>query len=106
MRVEDAGFLADVGEGAVAVVAVEDVFAAFEAGRAAGDLHALVLAAGGFRDGGGLDVEVDVVGDEEVEMAVAVVVEEGAAGVPASLRSGARPALAVTSVKVPSPLLR
>ncbi len=54
-----------------------------QAGRAAGDLDALVGAAGGLGERRGLDVEVDVVGDEEVEMAVAVVVEEGAAGVPA-----------------------
>ena len=78
-----AGFFGDVGEGAVAVVVVEDVLAALEAGRAAGDLDAFVGAAGGFGERRGLDVEVDVVGDEEVEVAVAVVVEKGAAGVPA-----------------------
>ena len=33
--------------------------------------------------GRGLRVEVDVVGDEQIEMAVAVVVDERAAGVPA-----------------------
>ncbi len=81
-------FSGDVGEGAVAVVVVEDVLAAVEAGRAAGDLHAFVGAAGGFGQRGGLDVEVDVVGDEEIEVAVLVVVEEGAAGVPALALSG------------------
>ena len=81
--VQHAGLFADVGEGAVAVVVVEDVLAAFEAGRSAGDLDALVGAARGFRQRGGLDVEVDVVGDEEIEVAVLVVVEKGAAGVPA-----------------------
>ena len=80
--VEDARFFGDVGEGAVAIVVVEDVFTTLQAGWAAGDLNAFVGAAGGFGVGRGLDVEVDVVGDEEVEMAVAVVVEEGAAGVP------------------------
>ena len=103
--VEDAGFFADVGEGAVSVVVIEDVFAALQAGRPAGDLDALVGAAGGGGVGRGLDVEVDVVGDEEIEVAVAVVVEEGAAGVPAG--GGLEQAgVAVTSVKVPSPLLR
>ena len=81
--VEDAGFFADVGKGAISVVVVEDVFAALEAGRSAGDLDAFVGTAGGGGIGRGLDVEVDVVGDEEIEVAVAVVVEEGAAGVPA-----------------------
>ena len=103
--VEDAGFRTDVGEGTVAVVAVEDVFAALQARRAAGDLDAFVGAAGGLGERGRLDVEVDVVGDEEVEVAVAVVVEEGAAGVPSG-SDWVRPALAVTSVKVPLPLLR
>ena len=37
--VEDAGLFRDVGEGAVAVVAVEDVLAAVETGRSAGDLR-------------------------------------------------------------------
>ena len=84
--VPHAAFLRDVGEGAVAVVAVEDVFATLQTGGAAGYLNAFVGAAGGFGKGGGLDVEVDVVGDEEVEVAVAVVVEERAAGVPSGLR--------------------
>ena len=44
---------------------------------------ALVGAVGVFGQRGGLEVEVDVVADEEVEVAVLVVVEEGAAGVPA-----------------------
>ena len=83
-----AGLLADVGEGAVAVVVVEDVLAAGKAGRAAGDEHALVGAGAVFGEGRGLEVEVDVVGDEEVEVAVAVVVDEGAAGVPADLGAG------------------
>jgi len=39
---EDAGFFADVGEGAVAVVVVENVFSAVQAGRAAGDHDAFV----------------------------------------------------------------
>ena len=84
--VPHAGFFADVGEGAVAVVVIEDVFAALQAGRAAGHLDAFVGAAGGFGSGRGLEVEVDVVGDEEVEVAVPVVVEKCAAGVPARVR--------------------
>ena len=92
-------------ECAVAVVVVEDVFAAVEAGRAASHGDALVSAVGFFRSGRGLEVEVDVIADEEIEMAVLVVVEEGAAGVPAEAVLE-RPASLVTSVNVPLPLLR
>ena len=80
-------------------------FTAIKPRRPTRDLNAFVRAACGFGQWRCLDVEVDVVGDEEVEVAVAVVVEEGAAGVPAG--GGLRePDLAVMSVKVPLPLLR
>ena len=78
-------FCADVGEGAVAVVVEQNVVAALEAGRTAGDEHTLVETGAGFGERRGLGVEVDVIGDEEIEMAVAVVVDKGAAGVPAAL---------------------
>ena len=40
--------------------------------------------------GGGavFKIEVDVVGDEQVEVAVAIVIDKSAAGVPASFRAG------------------
>ncbi len=77
--VEDAGLFRYVGEGSIAVVVVEDVLAALQAGRPAGDLDAFVGACAGLGKRRGLDIEVDVVGDEEIEVAVAIVVEEGAA---------------------------
>ncbi len=49
-------------------------------------MNALVGAARGLWERRRLDIEVDVIGDKQVEMAVAVVVEEGAAGVPPCLR--------------------
>ena len=52
------------------------------------------------------EIELQIVGDEEIEMAVAVVVDESAAGAPARFLRRSRPASLVTSVKVPSPLLR
>ena len=59
-----------------------------EAARTAHDGGALPGAAGGFAWGGGFgEVEVHVGGDHQVELAVAVVVDEGAAGAP--LVSGA-----------------
>jgi hypothetical protein len=71
--------LRDVGEGAVAVVAIEDVFAALQTRRTAGHLDAFVGTASGFGQRCGFDIEVNVVGNEEVEIAVAVVVEKGTA---------------------------
>ena len=43
----------------------------------------LIQARAGFRQRRGLRVEVDVVGDEEVELAVLVVIDKRAAGIPA-----------------------
>ena len=82
-RAPHAGLFADVGESAVAVVAVEQVLAALEARRPARDLDALVGAVRVFGQRRGLYIEVDVVADEEIEVAVFVVVEKRAARVPA-----------------------
>ena len=89
-RFPDAGFLADVGERAVAIVVVQDVLAAAQAGRSAGDQQALVGAGAGFGRRGGLQIEIDIVGDEEIEMAVAIVIHKSAAGVPADFGAGLR----------------
>jgi len=67
---------------------IENIFSAEQAGRAAGDHDAFVKAGAGFGDGRGFQVEVDVIGDEEIEMAVAIVVHEGTAGVPALAGGG------------------
>ena len=103
---EDAGALRDVLEGAVALVAVEHVGAAGQPGRTARDRDALVAAEARIGRGRLGEIEVDVVGDEQIEPSVAVVVEEGGARCPSACRVAARPARAVTSVKVPSPSLR
>ena len=76
-------FSRNVGERAVAVVVEQDVLAALQPGRAAGHHQSLVQARARFRHGRGLRIEVDVVGDEQIEVAVAVVIDESAAGVPA-----------------------
>ena len=109
-RFPDAGLLGDIGERAVAVVVKQDVLAALQPGRPAGHHQSLVQAVAGFRQRRGLGVEVDVVGDEQVEVAVAIVVDKRAAGVPAVQalpwsRGLATPALAATSVNLPLPLL-
>ena len=53
-----------------------------------------------------LRVELDVIADEKIEVAVAVVVEKVHARAPAHRFAGQDPAFRVTSVNVPSPLLR
>ena len=88
--------LRDVGERAVALVAVEHVRAPGESQRPAGDGDVVVAAVGGLAGPRrGLGVEVHVAGHEEVEVAVAVVVEEAAAGAPAA-RASPRPRLSRT----------
>ena len=82
-RLQNARFRRNIGEGAVAVVVEQDVLAAIQTGRAARDHQSFIETRAGFGRGHGLEVEVDVVGDEEIEMAVAVVIDEGAAGIPA-----------------------
>jgi hypothetical protein len=82
-RVRDAGAFGHVLEAAAAQVAVEDVGAALQAWRTAGDPETLEAAETRIGRRRGREIEVDVVGDEDVEPAVAVVVEERAPRVPA-----------------------
>ena len=83
---ENAGLLRNVGEGPIAIVVIEDVGVRRKTARAAHDGYALPLAVvrciGGWNFVG---IELDVVADEEIEKAVAVVVEKGAAGAPANV---------------------
>ncbi len=79
----DAGLLADIGEGTVAIVVIEGGNAGGQAARAAVDRNSFPIAVrvfAGLRNRFG--VELEVVGDEEIEAAVAVVIDEGAAGAP------------------------
>jgi hypothetical protein len=85
-RLRDPRRVGDVLERPVSLVAVEDVLAAGEPGRSAGHGHALVAAEAGVGCRRRLQVHVDVVRHEEVQPAVAVVVEEGAAGPPSRPR--------------------
>ena len=85
VRLQDAGLLADIREGAVAVVVKQDVLAALQSRRTARHHDAFEQARAGLRQRRGLRIEIDVVGDEQVQMAVPVVIHERAAGVPAAL---------------------
>ena len=83
---QDAGFLRDIGESSVAVVVIENVGVAGETARAAHDRNSFPLAkrlARGRRSFCG--IELDVVADEKIQMAVAIVIEPGAARAPADL---------------------
>ena len=102
-----AGLPRDIRECAVAIVAIEGLRARRQAARTAIHGNTFPLAVRvlpGF--GNGREVEIDIIGDKQIEMAVAIVVDQRAAGAPArpSIQQ-VRPAL-VTSVNVPSPLLR
>src|SRR5205823_9169907 len=66
-RVQDAGRPRDIPKRAIAVVLEEDVLAAAQSWGTAGHLEALVEAGSSFRDGGGLYIEVDIVGDKQIE---------------------------------------
>ena len=85
-RARDARALRDVLERAVAAIVIQRVPAAGESRRTAGDLDPFVAAETRLRRRRGGEVEIDVVGDEEVEPSVAIVVEERAAGSPARAR--------------------
>ena len=106
-RNRDAGAVGNIFKRAVAAIAVQDVGAARESLRAAAsgetEIAAVLVGAWLRRPG---RIEGHVVGYEKVEVAVAVVVQEGATGVPTGVGPVCRrPAFSVTSLKVPSPLL-
>ena len=83
---QNARLLRDIGEGAVSVVVIKDVRIARKPARAAHRWHALPLAEFRvIRRRNRLRVKLDVVADEQIEMAVPVVIEKGTAGAPAIL---------------------
>ncbi len=80
---ENSRRVGNVGERAIAVVVIQNVFAALQSRRSARHHYALVKARARFRHGRSRQIEIDVVGDEQIEFAVAIVVDERAACVPA-----------------------
>src|SRR5437667_10272577 len=61
----------------------EDVLAAVQTRRPAGDHYALIKTRSRLRNRSRRQVEIDVVRDEQIEFAVAIVVDKRTAGVPA-----------------------
>src|SRR5579883_864428 len=84
---QDAGFFADIGKGSVAVIAVQPAGILRHSGRMAIDWHIAIVAGGVLSARGhpGL-VEHHVVRDEQVEPAVAVVIDPRAAAAVADAR--------------------
>ena len=68
---------------AVPDVVVERVVSALESRRTARDLHAFEAAETRIRRRRRAQIEIDVVGDEKIQEAIAIVVEKRAAGAPA-----------------------
>ncbi len=77
--VVDAGFLSYVSEGPVAVVAIEGMLTGGQAARSAFDGNTFRAAVGIFaRSGSVFERKTDVVGNKQIEMAVAIVIHERA----------------------------
>jgi hypothetical protein len=70
------GLLTYIGKGSVAVVVVENISTAGQSRRTARHKNSLVSAWSVFRFRSGLQIEVDIVGDEEIEMTILVVIDE------------------------------
>src|SRR5437762_14219510 len=61
----------------------EDVLAAVQTRRPTGDHYTFIKTRSRLRNRSSSQIEIDIVGDEEIEFAVANVVDKRAAGVPA-----------------------
>src|SRR5205807_1933530 len=64
-------------------IAIEDVLAAPQPWRTTRDHYTLIETRTRFRHRSRLQIKVDVVGDKQIEMAVTVVIDKGAASIPA-----------------------
>ena len=79
--VEDACWFGNVGKRSVAIIVEEYILAALQPRWSTRHQQTFVFTRTGFRQRRGLRIEVDVVRDEQVEMAVLVIVDERAPGV-------------------------
>src|SRR5437667_12043254 len=61
----------------------EDVLAAVQTRRPTGDHYTFIKTRSRLRNRSSSQIEIDIVGDEEIEFAVAIVVDKCTAGVPA-----------------------
>src|SRR5262249_43746790 len=79
----DSGFLRDIGESAIAIVVVERVGSRRQPSRAAHNRQALphAIRVAAFRGCRGY-IKVDIMSYEQIELAVTIIVDKGAAGAP------------------------
>jgi hypothetical protein len=105
-RIVDAGRARDIGKAAPSVAVVQDVCFARQSLRPARHIDGHEATSGGLAaPGDGLLVELQVVGDVEIEVAVAVVVAEGASRAPPRIADAGLPcrvrerAVAIVSIQ-------
>src|SRR5216684_1594874 len=80
---ENSRSFGNVAERSVSVIVVENVLSSLQSGRAARHHHALIEARTRLGNGRSRQVEINVVGDEKIEAAVAIVIDKRATCVPA-----------------------
>src|SRR5438874_2171393 len=85
-RLQNACLLADIGEGAIAVVVIKNVGIAWQSAWTAHDGDTFPLTVAGFaRSGGFRWIEFDVIADKQIKMTIAVIVQPSAARSPMDL---------------------
>src|SRR6202162_2768339 len=82
VRAKDSSGLGNVGKRAVATVVVKNIFPALQPRRSARYQHTFIKARPRFRHGRCGQVQVDVIANEKVEPAIAIVIDKRTAGVP------------------------
>ena len=83
VRIENARRFGNIGERTIAVVVIQNVLSARQSRRSARHHHTFIKARTGFRHRRSCQIEINVIGDEQVKTPVAVVVDEGTTRVPA-----------------------
>src|SRR5664279_5113443 len=85
----DAGLYRDILKGAISAIVVENVFRPGEPARATHDRRALPHAGrSSTRRGSGREIEINIIGDDQIEFTVAVVIHEGATRAPSAPLAG------------------
>src|SRR5207248_6000375 len=84
----DAGRLGDISESSIPVVVIENVFSAGQSRWTASNSQALVETRSGFGHRRRRQIQIDVVGNEQVKIAVAIVIHKGATCSPTRGLSG------------------
>src|ERR1039457_4697948 len=85
----DVGLYGDILKGPVSAIVIENIFCPGEPARATHDRCALPhTGRPGARRGSGREIEINIIGDDQIEFAVAVVIHEGATRAPSAPLAG------------------